>query len=81
MMYIFFSGEFHGLYGNNDGIKDNDLVSRNGVLINSNASMIDIHNQFGLTCKYIPMLCCLYVCTGTYELKYKRTKGQIGHGS
>jgi hypothetical protein len=38
------------LYGNNDGIKDNDLVSRNGVLINSNATMIDIHNQFGLTC-------------------------------
>ena len=56
------SGEFRGLYGNNDGIKDNDLVSRDGVLINSNASMIDIHNQFGLTCKYIPMLyviCCM----------------------
>jgi len=50
------SGEFIGLYGNNDGIKDNDLVSKNGVLINSNASMIDIHNRFGLTCTYIPML-------------------------
>ena len=54
-VYIF-SGEFIGLYGNNDGIKDNDLISRNGVLINSDASMIDIHKQFGLTCKYIPML-------------------------
>ena len=43
------SGEFLGLYGSNDGIKDNDLISRNGTLINSNASMIDIHNQFGLT--------------------------------
>jgi hypothetical protein len=50
---IFFSGEFLGLYGNNDGIKDNDLVSRNGVLINSNDTMIDIHNQFGLTCNYV----------------------------
>ena len=54
--YIFL-GEFIGLYGNNDGIKENDLVSRNGELINSNASMIDIHNKFGLTCKYISMLC------------------------
>ena len=25
-------------------------------VINSNASMIDIQNKFGLTCKYIPML-------------------------
>jgi hypothetical protein len=41
-VYIF-SGEFIGLYGNNDGIKGNDLISRNGVLINSDASMIDIH--------------------------------------
>ena len=60
-VYIF-SGKFLGLYGNNDGIKDNDLISRNGTLINSNASMIDIHNQFGLTCMYIPML--YVVCGG-----------------
>jgi len=57
---IYFSGDFIGLYGNNDGIKDNDLVSRNGELVKSNASMIDIHNQFGLTCKYIPM--CVFLC-------------------
>ena len=55
---IYFSGEFLGLYGNNDGIKENDLVSRNGEHININASMINIHNLFGLTCK----LCCLFVC-------------------
>ena len=55
---IYFSGGFLGLYGNNDGIKENDLVSRNGDIINSNSSMIDIHHLFGLTCKYIPMLWC-----------------------
>ena len=70
---IYFSGEFLGLYGNNDGIKENDLVSRNGELINSNASMIDIHNQFGLTCKYIPLLyyavcVCVCVCGVRYNL-------------
>jgi hypothetical protein len=62
---IYFSGEFFGLYGNNDGIKENDLVSRNGEHIDINVSMINIHNQFGLTCKYIPMLCyvvCVCVC-------------------
>jgi hypothetical protein len=62
-VYIF-SGEFHGLYGNNDGIKDNDLVSRNGVLINSNASMIDIHNLFGLSIFLCDVVC---VCVPAHK--------------
>ena len=72
---IYFSGEFLGLYGNNDGIKDNDLISRNGTLINSNASMIDIHNQFGLTCMYIPVICCVWgwVFQGLTFNHYSRT--------
>jgi hypothetical protein len=53
--YIFFSGEFLGLYGNNDGIKDNDLISRNGTLINSNASMIDIHGLVRVARVHIPL--------------------------
>ena len=61
MRIFFFPGEFIGLYGNNDGIKDNDLISRNGTLINSNASMIDIHNQFGLTCKCVCVCVCVCV--------------------
>ena len=52
-MFIYFLGEFVGLFGNHDGLSHNDLVSRSGELISSNASMIDIHNRFGLSCKYI----------------------------
>ncbi|VDI51850.1 Hypothetical predicted protein [Mytilus galloprovincialis] len=42
-------GDFTGLFGNNDGDKENELVSRDGHLINSNSSTEDIHNRFGLS--------------------------------
>ena len=56
-MFLYFLGECVGLFGNHDGLSHNDLVSRSGELISYNASMIDIHNRFGLTCKYILIVC------------------------
>ena len=51
LFVLIFIGKFKGLFGNNDGLKENDLVSRTGILIPANSSMSDIH-QFGLTCKF-----------------------------
>ncbi|CAC5420802.1 Sushi, nidogen and EGF-like domain-containing protein 1,Alpha-tectorin [Mytilus coruscus] len=43
------NGNLTGLFGDNDGVKDNDLVSNNNDLINANASASDIHHTFGLS--------------------------------
>ncbi|VDI32036.1 Hypothetical predicted protein [Mytilus galloprovincialis] len=43
------TGNLTGLFGDNDGIKGNDLVSNNNDLINANASASDIHHTFGLS--------------------------------
>ncbi|XP_063420882.1 sushi domain-containing protein 2-like [Mytilus trossulus] len=41
------TGNLTGLFGDNDGIKDNDLVSKQNVVIEGNASASDIHHTFG----------------------------------
>lgn len=46
-----FLGNLTGLFGDNDGIRGNDLVSNNNDLINANASASDIHHTFGLSCE------------------------------
>ncbi|XP_052077977.1 uncharacterized protein LOC127715900 [Mytilus californianus] len=43
------NGNLTGLFGDNDGVKDNDFVSYNNDLINANASASDIHHTFGLS--------------------------------
>ncbi|CAC5408993.1 unnamed protein product [Mytilus coruscus] len=43
------NGNLTGLFGDNDGIKGNDLASNNNDLINANASASDIHHTFGLS--------------------------------
>lgn len=47
-----FIGNLIGLFGDNDGVKDNDLVSKHKDVIDGNASASDIHHRFGLSCKY-----------------------------
>ncbi|XP_071153471.1 protein mesh-like [Mytilus edulis] len=43
------TGNLTGLFGDNDGIKDNDLVSKQNDVIEGNASASDIHSKFGLS--------------------------------
>ncbi|CAC5408987.1 Sushi, nidogen and EGF-like domain-containing protein 1,Alpha-tectorin [Mytilus coruscus] len=43
------NGNLTGLFGDNDGVKDNDFVSNNNDLINANASASDIYYTFGLS--------------------------------
>lgn len=51
-LFACFKGNLTGLFGDNDGIKDNDLVSKHNDVIDGNASTSDIHHKFGLSCKY-----------------------------
>ncbi|CAG2210018.1 unnamed protein product [Mytilus edulis] len=43
------TGNLTGLFGDNDGVKDNDLVSKQNEVIDGNASASDIHRKFGLS--------------------------------
>ncbi|XP_076091897.1 protein mesh-like [Mytilus galloprovincialis] len=43
------TGNLTGLFGDNDGVKDNDLVSKHNEVIDGNASASDIHHIFGLS--------------------------------
>jgi len=52
-----------GLLGNANGLADDDLTSRSGLTLSSNASDQIIYNQFGETCQSQPQLPhghCLY---------------------
>ncbi|CAC5404309.1 unnamed protein product [Mytilus coruscus] len=43
------TGNLTGLFGDNDGVKDNDLVSKHKDVVEGNASASDIHHKFGLS--------------------------------
>ncbi|CAG2243523.1 unnamed protein product [Mytilus edulis] len=43
------TGNLTGLFGDNDGVKDNDLVSKHKDVIDGNSSASDIHHRFGLS--------------------------------
>ena len=50
-----FRNRTYGLLGNYDGMANNDLRSRNGTIISSNASLEQIHNDFGVTWAIDPL--------------------------
>lgn len=48
-----FMGEIRGLLGNYNGDQSDDLMPRNGLdIIPANSSLEEIHNDFGITCKF-----------------------------
>ncbi|CAF1204685.1 unnamed protein product [Rotaria sordida] len=55
-----FRGKTYGLLGTYDGIENNDLRSKNGCIINSNASLEQIHNDFGVTWSIDPSSSLFY---------------------
>lgn len=42
-----------GLLGNYNGVRADDLMSRDGYLLDVNATMRDIHYIFGMSCKLV----------------------------
>lgn len=44
-----FRRKTYGLLGNYDGISNNDLQNKNGIIINNSASIKQIHENFGIT--------------------------------
>ena len=48
-----FMGKTSGLLGNYNGEQSDDLMPRNGIaVIPINSSLEEIHNNFGITCKF-----------------------------
>ena len=48
-------GRTRGLYGNWNGNLNDDLETPDGTVVSANATMEEIHSQFGQTCNYLPM--------------------------
>ena len=59
-----FRGKAVGLLGNFDGVSENDLRNRNGTIINQNASLEEIHRQFGSTWAIDPASSLFYYQAG-----------------
>ncbi|CAF4000147.1 unnamed protein product [Rotaria sordida] len=70
-----FREKTYGLLGTYDGRTDNDLRSRNGSIIRSNASIEQIHKDFGVTWAIDPFSSLLYYESDqTSELFYERNR-------
>jgi hypothetical protein len=64
-----------GLLGTYDGISDNDLRSKDGKVINSDASLEQIHNEFGITWTIDPSASLFYYESGqSAQLFYKTNR-------
>jgi hypothetical protein len=50
--FFFFEGHLRGLLGNFNGDDNDDFVSRQNVMLPSDASMKDLHYNFGMTCEF-----------------------------
>ena len=69
----FYQKKTYGLLGNYDGISNNDLRNRHGQVINSNASLEQIHKDFGVTWAIDPSKSLFYY-ESNQSAEYFQTK-------